>query len=76
MVGAGSSRKENFDYAGRLLRALGYPAVVFPTHWDSYGSMSEEQARKGVQEFVTEVKVASPKTRVIVPQYFQPTPLP
>ena len=76
LVGAGSSRKENFDYADRLLRALGYPAVVFPTHWDSYGSMSEEEATKGVQEFVTEVKVASPKTRVIVPQYFQPISLP
>src|SRR6266852_5941608 len=76
LVGAGSSRKENFDYVGRLLRALGYPAVVFPTHWDSYGSMSEEQARKGVEEFAREVKVASPKTRVIVPQYFQPIPLP
>jgi len=76
LVGAGSSRKENFDYADRLLRALGYPAVVFPTHWDSYGSMSEEEATRGVQEFVTEVKVASPKTRVIAPQYFQPISLP
>jgi hypothetical protein len=47
LVGAGSSRKENFDYLGRLLRALGYPPVVLPTHCDFYGSMSEERARKG-----------------------------
>ena len=33
LVGAGASRRESYDYAGRLMRALGHPAVVFPPHW-------------------------------------------
>jgi L-ascorbate metabolism protein UlaG (beta-lactamase superfamily) len=72
IVGAGASRKESYDYAGRLMRALGYPTVVFPTHWDSYGNMTRDQALKGVQEFAAEIKAASPKTRVIIPEYFVP----
>jgi hypothetical protein len=32
LVGSGSSRKEIFDFTGRLMRALGCPAKVLPTH--------------------------------------------
>ena len=78
LVGAGPSRKEIYDYTGRLMRRLHYPAVVLPTHWDNftapYGA-SEQTAIDALQSFVREVKAASPKTRVIVPKYFEPIPL-
>jgi hypothetical protein len=72
IIGSGVSRKEIYDYTGRLMRALGCPATVFPTHWDSLDSMSHEQAVKGAQEFANEVKAACPKTNVIIPDYFKP----
>jgi L-ascorbate metabolism protein UlaG (beta-lactamase superfamily) len=71
IVGSGASRKEIYDYTGRLMRALGCPATVFPTHWDSFGSMSHEQAVKGAEEFASEVKQACPDTNVIIPDYFK-----
>ena len=36
LVGAMPERREIFDYTGRLLRALGYPRFVLPTHWDRF----------------------------------------
>ena len=72
IVGSGSSRKEIYDYTDRLMRALGCPATVFPTHWDSFGAMSHEQAVKGAEEFGSEVKQACPNTKVIIPDYFKP----
>jgi L-ascorbate metabolism protein UlaG (beta-lactamase superfamily) len=76
LVGAGESRKESYDYAGRLMRALGYPGIVFPTHWDSYGSHSEEEANRNAKEFSTEIRSASPKTEVMIPEYFKTVVLP
>ena len=72
IIGSGVSRKEIYDYTGRLMRALDCPTTVFPTHWDSRGSMSHEQAVKGAQEFAAEVKAVCPKTNVIIPEYFKP----
>ena len=78
LMGAGASRKEIYDYTGRLMRALHYPALVLPTHWDNFlvpYEASQEPVREALQSFVKEVAIASPKTRVIVPKYFQPIPL-
>ncbi|HKW31838.1 MAG TPA: MBL fold metallo-hydrolase [Candidatus Acidoferrum sp.] len=78
LVGAAASRKENYDYAGRLMRDLNFPRLVLPTHWDNffapYGA-SQKPAIEAVQSFVEEVKTASPKTKVIVPKHFEPIPL-
>lgn len=74
LVGAAGSRKEIYDYTGRLMRVLHNPALVMPTHWDNFllpYSASQQTALDAVQQFVQEVKVASPKTNVIVPQYFE-----
>src|SRR6266436_9965016 len=74
LVGAGSSRREIHDYTGRLMRALNYPPLVLPTHWDNflapYGA-TQQPAIEAVQSFVEEVKAASPKSKVIVPKYFE-----
>lgn len=78
LMGAGASRKDIYDYAGRLMRDLHYPAVVLPTHWDNFlvpFEASQQPALHALQSFVEEIAVASPKTKVIVPKYFQPIPL-
>src|SRR5580700_5080746 len=74
LVGAGGSRKEIYDYTGRLMRVLNNPPLIIPTHWDNFllpYSASQQTAVDAVQQFVQEVKVASPKTNVIVPKYFE-----
>lgn len=75
IIGAGSDRKEVYHYTERLMHALGDPPVVFPTHWDDYGTKPRPEALKQVATFVAEVRAASPRTRVIVPGYFTPTEL-
>jgi L-ascorbate metabolism protein UlaG (beta-lactamase superfamily) len=79
LVGASASRKESYDYTGRLLRALHFPALVIPTHWDSFFApygVSQKGSEDALQSFVQEVLAASPNTKVIVPKYFEPIPLP
>src|SRR6202035_2017492 len=78
LVGAGASRKEIYDYSGRLMRDLHYPAIVLPTHWDNFLApfdASQQPALEALQSFLREIAAASPKTKVIVPKYFEPIPL-
>jgi L-ascorbate metabolism protein UlaG (beta-lactamase superfamily) len=78
LIGAGASRKEIYDYSGRLMRDLHYPAVVLPTHWDNFLApfeASQQPALEALQSFVQEILTASPKTKVIVPKYFEAIPL-
>jgi L-ascorbate metabolism protein UlaG (beta-lactamase superfamily) len=78
MVGAGASRAEIHDYAGRLMRALGFPMLVLATHWDNYFlpfDASQDEYIRPLQAFTQEVYAASPRTRVILPKYFQPIAL-
>jgi L-ascorbate metabolism protein UlaG (beta-lactamase superfamily) len=79
LVGAGDSRAEIYDYIGRLMRALGFPPVVLPTHWDNYFApfdAPQDTSLARLQGFVREVHVVSPKARVIIPQYFKPIVIP
>jgi L-ascorbate metabolism protein UlaG (beta-lactamase superfamily) len=78
LVGAGASRREIHDYTRRLLTALGFPALVIPTHWDNFlvpYSASQQPALDALQSFLQEVRTASPKSKIIVPKYFEPIPL-
>jgi L-ascorbate metabolism protein UlaG (beta-lactamase superfamily) len=78
LVGASASRKESYDYTGRLLRALHFPALVLPTHWDNFFApyeVSQKSSEDALQSFVQEVRAVSPNTKVIVPKYFEPVPL-
>jgi len=75
LIGAMPERREIYQYTARLLRALGDPPLVLPTHWDRFNvpySTSQQPAIERLQSFVAEVKAASPNTRTIVPEYFQP----
>ena len=78
LVGAMPERNNIDDYTPRLMRALGNPPLVLPTHWDRFNvphSVSQQPAVDRLQSFIAEVKAASPKTRVIVPEYFKPISL-
>jgi len=75
IVGAAGSRKEIYDYAGRLMRALHFPPLVLPTHWDNFllpYENSQQTALDALQSFVQEITAASPKTKVVIPKYFEP----
>jgi L-ascorbate metabolism protein UlaG (beta-lactamase superfamily) len=76
LIGSGASRREIHDYSARLMRALGNPPLVFPTHWDSWATATEAAARDEVDRFAAEIRAASPRTRVAVPRYFEPMILP
>jgi L-ascorbate metabolism protein UlaG (beta-lactamase superfamily) len=74
LVGANPSRLEIHDYAGRLMRALGYPHVVLPTHWDNERlpyDAPQDAAKAAVRRFSEDVRAVSPTTRVIIPEYFK-----
>lgn len=75
LIGAMPERREIYHYTERLLRALGYPRLVLPTHWDRFNvpyDVSQQPAIERLQSFIAEVKAASPRTEVIVPKYFEP----
>jgi len=75
LIGAMPERHKIYRYTERLLHALGYPPLVMPTHWDRFNvdyNVSQKPAIDRLQSFITEVEAASPRTKVIVPNYFVP----
>jgi L-ascorbate metabolism protein UlaG (beta-lactamase superfamily) len=74
MIAAARQRLEIYDYTGRLMRALGFPRLVFATHWDEqsfpFGAPQDERLREA-EVFVKEVKAVSPRTRVILPRHLE-----
>jgi L-ascorbate metabolism protein UlaG (beta-lactamase superfamily) len=78
LIGAMPERQNIDNYTPRLMRALGNPPLVLPTHWDRFNvpyNVSQQPAVERLQSFIAEIKAASPKTRVIVPEYFKPIKL-
>jgi L-ascorbate metabolism protein UlaG (beta-lactamase superfamily) len=78
LIGAMPERNNIEDYTPRLMRVLGNPPLVIPTHWDRFNvpyTFSQQPAVRRLQPFLDEVKSASPSTRVIVPEYFKPIAL-
>ena len=77
LVGANDQRREIYEFTPRLMRALGNPALVIPTHADSYGNPNPPPAAvASSKRFVAEVAAASPRSRVIVPKWFVPIVVP
>ncbi len=75
LLGAMPERNNIENYIPRLMRVLGNPPIVIPTHWDRFNvpySVSQEPAVRRLQSFLDEVRAASPKSRIIVPEYFHP----
>jgi len=77
LIGANSQRLEIHDFTGRLLRALGSPALVIPNHADAYGNPNPPAAALADRErFRQEVLAASPGSRYLFPTWFEPIVLP
>lgn len=70
-------RQEIHDYTCRLLRVLGYPPLVYATHFDNWrGPPVDEPPSADLTAFVEEVRRCSPKTRVVIPKHFERMELP
>src|SRR5215203_1359951 len=77
IVGANRHRRQIHDYTGRLMRALGRPALVLPTHHDTGPADPERTAlAEEARTFAAEVRAASPGTRVVIPRWFEPIVVP
>jgi L-ascorbate metabolism protein UlaG (beta-lactamase superfamily) len=75
LVGAAPSHLEIFEYTPRLMRLLGYPSVVIPTHADNFRAPygAETAYRTAwVESFADEVREASPESRLIIPKHLEP----
>ncbi|MEP6835625.1 MAG: MBL fold metallo-hydrolase, partial [Gemmatimonas sp.] len=76
IIGAMPERANIDDYTPKLMRVLGNPAIVLPTHWDRFNTpyaLGQPQiALDRVKAFMDEVKLASPNTRVILGEHLKP----
>ncbi|MFF5069910.1 MBL fold metallo-hydrolase [Micromonospora olivasterospora] len=63
------------DYVPRLMAALDYPRVVVPVHWDNFETPLTNPPtvapndRQRLDALVAAVREASPRSRVLVPEY-------
>lgn len=68
-----------FDFTPRLVRALNYPKLVLPTHWDNFeaplsGAPTDLRAIYGdpanLDLWVKEMKKVTPRTKIVTMPYF------
>ena len=68
-----------FDFTPRLVRALNYPKLVLPTHWDNFeapltGAPTDLRAIYGdpanLDLWVKEMKKVTPRTKIVTLPYF------
>ncbi|WP_405609449.1 MBL fold metallo-hydrolase [Polaribacter sp. Asnod1-A03] len=75
LPGVNFSRLEIYKYTERLMKLTNFPKIVIPTHWDNfrvpYGFSQESAIEKKINPFLEEVKLASPKSKVIVPVHLE-----
>ena len=74
LIGAMPERREIHDYTSRLLKAIGFPRMVLPTHWDRFNvtyDVSQAPAIERLQSFIAEVKTVAPASVVVVAKYFE-----
>ena len=74
LVGAAPSHLEIYEYTPRLMRALGFPPMVIPTHADNfqvpYGSPNAYRTQ-WIEAFSEEVRLASPDSRFVIPRHLE-----
>jgi L-ascorbate metabolism protein UlaG (beta-lactamase superfamily) len=77
---AGLFRHQIRHYTERLTDALGHPAVLLPTHWDNFERPYDDGPHDlrdllgeqgSLDAFVRELKRASPRSRVVVLDFFE-----
>lgn len=63
-------------YVPRLLTALGGPRTVVPVHWDNFETSLTEAPQRDTavnwDAFTQQIRSASPRSRILVPQYLTP----
>lgn len=70
-------RQEIYDYTCRLMRALSYPPVVYPNHFDDWrGPPVDAPIDDDLRAFIEEVASCSPDTQVVIPRHFDPMQVP
>jgi hypothetical protein len=77
---AGIFRDHIGRYTDRLMAALGHPPVLLPTHWDNFERPYDDGPRDlrdiigeqgALDTFVRELKHSSPRSRVVVLDFFE-----
>jgi L-ascorbate metabolism protein UlaG (beta-lactamase superfamily) len=77
---AGLFRNQISDYTDRLTAALGHPRILLPTHWDNFERPYEDGPHDlrdvlgeqgALDTFVRELKRSSPRSRVVVLDFFE-----
>jgi len=75
LPGVNFSRLEIYKYTERLLTLTNFPKTVIPAHWDNfrvpYGFSQQDAIDKKIKPFIEEVKLASPTSKVIVPEHLK-----
>ncbi|WP_238453299.1 hypothetical protein [Micromonospora sp. ATA51] len=72
---ASAATSSTADYVPRLMAALDYPKVVVPVHWDNFETPLTNPPtvapsdRKRLDDLIAAVRKASPRSRVVVPEY-------
>ena len=68
------------DFTPRLLKAINYPKVILPTHWDNFEKPFSQPAQDlrdifgdpgNLDQGVKEIKRISPKSKVVVMKFFE-----
>lgn len=75
LIGAKPERSFIENYTPRLMAVLGYPRLVFPTHWDAFNvpyDFPQDRSLEQLKSFVAEIKAASPGTTVLIPERLKP----
>lgn len=76
LAGINGSRLGLYNYDERLLNVTGNPAVIIPTHWDSfnlpYSFSQEANVEKKLIPFQKTVAGISPESKVVIPVHLEP----
>ena len=69
-----------YNFTSRLVKALNYPKVVLPTHWDNFEAPLSEPPQDlrtiygdpaNLDLLVKEMKTLAPKTKIVTMKYFE-----
>jgi len=76
LAGINGSRLGLYNYDERLIEVTGKPAVIIPTHWDSftrpYGFSQQDNVDKKLIPFKQTVATLAPESRVVIPVHLEP----
>ena len=76
LAGINGSRLGLYNYDERLINVTGKPAVIIPTHWDSfnlpYSFSQQENVDKKLVPFKKTVAEISPESKVVIPVHLEP----